>query len=122
MAKTYFVLNLCYGRKVDVVLLDDTGVQTVEVHDENELIPKPSFWFEYETTLVLVFGLSSASLFAGTRILWIEFLCFSLGSGSSIPFVPAFVWADVLQFVEFMKQDVLVPFRTTAGQGSSPNT
>ena len=49
-----YVFYFGHGREVDIVLLNDTGIQTVEVHDEDVFVPQAALRFEDETTLVLV--------------------------------------------------------------------
>ena len=65
--QTYLILfDRFDGGEVDVKLLDDTRVQRVEVHDEDELVPQATFGLKHKTTFVLVLlalGGFSASAF-----------------------------------------------------------
>lgn len=53
------------GREVDIVFLDDTRVQRVEVHDHDVRVPQTTLWFEDKTSRVLGF----AAGFGGGRVL-----------------------------------------------------
>jgi len=67
--RTNLILDLAIHRgKVDIVFLNDTGIERVEIHDQDVRIQKPTLGLEYETTLYL-------SLF--------PFIVFFVVSGSS---------------------------------------
>lgn len=113
--RTYLV-DLCFqdGGEIDVELLDDAWVQTVEIHDQDICIPEPSFWIKDETTFVLVFlGLGcnlSSSVFSVLGF----FLDLRLYVCCSSLLCPSFIWTYVLETMEFVEQNVFVPFRTTS--------
>ena len=48
-----FIYPLDCG-EIDVVLLNDTRIQRIEIHDQDILIPQPTFGLKDQTTLVLV--------------------------------------------------------------------
>lgn len=100
------------SREADVVLLDDTRVQTVEVHDQNETVIETFLRLEDETTLVLVL------LFLVNRLIVVSvvhhlFFGFLQTGG-------VLVGADVFVAVEFVKQNVLVAFSTSTTESTCP--
>ena len=94
---THLLDNGLNSRKVNVVLLDDTWIQRVEVHHQNELIPKTTLRLEDETSLVLV--LLAFGLFAPFPVFLIQ-----LSLGESLCLLsPLLVWTDVLQAMELVE-------------------
>ncbi len=84
------VVNRFSGCEVDVVLLNDAGVQRVEIHDQDELVPKAALRFEDQATLVLV----------SFRFCVLVFLLYDV---VCIRSAPALIRADVLQTMELVK-------------------
>lgn len=100
-----------YCREADIVLLNNTGVQTVKVHDKNKPVIETSLGLENETTLVLVF------LFLITRVIVVSLLglFFRL-----LQFGRILVRTDVLVPMKLMEQDVLITLSASTTQGSGP--
>lgn len=116
---TYFVLsvwNSLHRRKVDVVLLDDTGIQRVEIHDQDVFVPQASFRLEDQTTLILI-SLGFGGLVALLESVGIIRVGFAF---HGILLSVRFVRADVLQSMELVKQNVFVPFSASAVEGLIP--
>jgi len=95
-------LNSC---EVNIVFLDNAGIQRVEVHDKDNLVIKLSLRIEHKATfifvlLVLVLGaLSGAILRRDFR--FIRFFRVLLGRNSSL-FPPRLVRDDIFEPVELM--------------------
>ncbi len=107
------VVDRINSSEIDVVLLNDTGIQGIEVHDQDELIPKATLWFEDQTTLVLVsFRFRRFSVPVGVLVLG-----FLLGF-ALLP--PRFVGTYVLEPVELVQQDVLITFGASTVQSLVP--
>jgi hypothetical protein len=51
---TNIIVDSINGRKVNIVLLDDTRVKRVEIHDKDKLIPKSPLRLEDKATFVLI--------------------------------------------------------------------
>lgn len=114
MAKTVGIFCETYGLcpincgEANIVLLNDTWVQTVEVHDQYILVVESFFGFENETTLIFLF-LFFVILFS---ICLLRF-----------PFrqrLPVLIRTDILVFMKFMKQNVLVSFGSGTAESSCP--
>ena len=106
------VVNRLDGGEIDVVFLDDTWVQRIEVHDEDEFVPQTPLWIEDETTLVLVFlalGFLSA---AATTTTFGFIVPIILCSCDFRALAPLFVGDDVLEPMELVEKNVLVALCT----------
>ena len=74
--RTNVVVYSVDSGEVDVILLDNTRVKRIEIHNKDVFVPKTSPGFEHKTTFVLVFF-----AFASLGSVWIVVLGFDLGSG-----------------------------------------
>lgn len=101
-----------HGRKVDVVLLDNTRVQRVEVHDHDVRVPESTLGLKDETSLVF-----EALDLRDEGAVVVELLSLWL-TGARLAF--ALVGADVFEAVEFVQQNVLVAFGARTGQRAVP--
>lgn len=112
---TYLLRYPLHGRKVNIVLLNDTGIERVEIHNQNELVPQATLGFKHQSALVFV-----SFTFAGFRpaALTVGVIGFGLNFWDFFP--KGLVGADVLEFVELMEQNVFVTFRTSTIQGLVP--
>ena len=63
-----------HSRKIDIVLLNDTWVERVEVHHEDVRIPQTPLGLKDETTLVLVPSLLATRFALGVVITVGDFL------------------------------------------------
>ena len=111
--RTYLRLNRFDSGKVDIVFLDNTRVQRVEVHDKYVLVPETTLGFEDQTSLVLV----PLALVRSRGTVTIFGFRFHSDSGF---LAPSLVWADVLQAMEFVQENVFVTLRATSVQGFVP--
>lgn len=104
------------GGEADVELLNNGGIQRVEIQQEDLLVIQPDFWGQDETTGVscLLLGLGGGRLFALLLVIVVLFngLCDLLGE--------RLVGADVFLAMEFVEQEKFVSFSTSTEQGSSP--
>ena len=97
-------LNSC---EVNIVFLDNAGIQRVEVHDKDNLVVKLSLRVEYKATFVLVLLLVVLVLAAlsdaifGRNIRIFRIFRILLGRNSSL-FPPCLVWDNIFEFVELM--------------------
>ncbi len=114
------------SREVNVVFLDNAGVQRVEVHDKDNLVVKLSLRFEHKATfvlipvvLVLVLGAFSGAVFR-RHICLMSFFRVLLGSNSGL-FPPGLVRDDIFELVELMQKDVLIPFCSPTVEGFVPS-
>lgn len=108
------------GREVDVVLLDDGGVERVEVHDEDVAIPKTLGGLKDESSGELLLGDSDlGQLLAGRLGLGLGRLV--LGGDLSL-LLPRrdLVGADVVVLVEAMEENVLVSLGTVTAERLVP--
>jgi hypothetical protein len=64
-----YQLSSVYRCEADVEFLDDTWVQGVEVHDQNELVVKTLFRLENKPALVLILLLYITALLVGVLFL-----------------------------------------------------
>ena len=115
-------MNSC---EVDIVFLDNAGIQRVEVHDKDNLVVKLTLRFEHKTTfvlvlliLILVLGALSGTVFE-RDIGLISFFRVLPGRDRRF-FSPCLVWDDIFEPVELMQKDVLVPFCSTTVEGFVP--
>jgi hypothetical protein len=111
--------------KVNIVFLDNAGVQRVEVHNKDNLVVKLSLRFEHKATfvfilLVLVLTLSAFSGAIFKRdICLMHFFRVLLGRNSGL-FPPELVRDDIFELVELMQKDVLVSFCSATVEGFVP--
>lgn len=111
-----FLFDRFYSGEINVVLLNDARIQRVEIHDENELVPETSVRLEHKTAFIFV---SFAFLLAAsTDTMLVLFRFFFHGR----PFPVCFVWTDIFESVEFVKQDIFVAFSTTPIQCLVPGS
>ena len=114
------------SREVNIVFLDNAGVQRVEVHNKDNLVVKLSLRFKHKATfelipvvLVLVLGALYGAVFR-------RYICFTtffrvlLGSNSGL-FSPGFVRDDIFELVELVQKDVLIPFCSSTVEGFVPS-
>jgi len=98
--------------EINVVLLDDAGIQRVEVHNKDEFVPEPPLGHKNETSFIFI-----AFAFRGfLASLFIVFLRFGLTCLFSV----GLVGAEILQTMEFVKENVLVPLGTSTIQRLVP--
>jgi hypothetical protein len=109
VAATHKLFIHIHCREVNVVLLDDAGVEGIEIHDQDVFVPQPSLGLEHKTTLILV-----ALLLGLSSLLVLDFR-FRLRL-----FPPCLVRANVLEPVEFVEKNIFVPLCTTTVQGLVP--
>lgn len=105
---TYLAFNFVDSGEVDIVLLDDTWVQRVEVHDKDILVPKPSLRLEDQASLVLVPLRFRHDSCGAVLILGFGLHC----SGGLL--APCLIRADVLEAMELVQKNVLVSFGSTS--------
>jgi hypothetical protein len=97
-------LNSC---EVNIVLLDNAGVQRVEVHNKDNLVVKLSLRFEHKATFVLVLLVPILALRAlpcaifGHDIRLVPFFCVLLDRSRSL-FSPGLVRDDIFEPVELV--------------------
>lgn len=99
--------------------MDDAWIQTVEVHNEDVLIPEPSFRLEDETTFIFVLRLALAFLPSCPATLGIKFFSFGLSSGTSIS-LAVFIGTNIFQSVEFVEKNVFISLSSTTGKRLAP--
>jgi len=79
--------------EIDVIFLDDAGVERIEVHDKNEFVPQSTFRFEDETTLIFIL-LSLCSRRIRVSILLFDYRCCFLAV--------LLIWDDIFETVKFV--------------------
>ena len=110
----YLTDDLFNSCEVNIVLLNDRGVQRIEVHDQNVFVPQTTFRFENQTTFVLVF-----LVFAGDCNGSIPLFHLSLHYGGGL-LPKGLVRRNILQSVEFVQQNIFVSLSTTSIQSFIP--
>ena len=87
----YLIFDFSYSREIDIVLLDDARVQTIEVHDEDVFVPESTFGLKHKTAFVLI--LLAFSGFSASAFVVIVVLILDSGFGF---LSPRLVRTDVL--------------------------
>jgi len=113
------------GCEVNIIFLNNAGVQRVEVHNKDKFVVKLSLRFEHKATfvlipivLVLVLGALSGAIFR-RNICFMSFRVL-LGRSSGL-FPPGLVRNDIFELVELMQKDVLVPLCSPTVEGFVPS-
>lgn len=95
--------------EVNIVFLDNAGIQRVEVHDKDNLVVKLTLRVEHKATfvlvplvlaLVLILDALSGAIF-GRDIRFVSFFSVLFGRNSSL-FAPCLVRDDIFEPVELM--------------------
>jgi hypothetical protein len=112
-----YILRQAFDRsKIDVILLDDTRVQRVEIHDKDVFVEKSALGFKHETTLVFV----SLAFTRLTATLAVCVACFRLWFGRFLPV--SLIRTNIFQAMELVQKNVLVPLSTATIQCFVPET
>ncbi len=106
---------MLYRGEVNIVLLDDTRIERVEVHDKNDFVPESTFWFEDETSFIFIFSILRSHHSGIVTLFRVYFDC----SGSLFP--PQFVGTDIFERMELVKKNVFVSFSATSIQRLVPS-
>lgn len=111
--------------EVNIVFLDNAGIQRVEVHNKDKFVVKLSLRFEHKATLVLipvilvlVLGALSGTVFR-LDICLMSFFRVLLGRYSGL-FSPGLVRDHIFELVKLMEKNVLVPFCSPTVEGFVP--
>jgi hypothetical protein len=117
--------NRLDGCEVNIVFLNNAGVQRVEVHNKDKFVVQLSLGFEHKATFVLILIIFVLILGALSSAVLRRDICFMsfrvlLGRNSGL-FSPSLVRDDIFEFVELMQKDVLVPFCSPTVEGFVPS-
>lgn len=111
-------LLLDYGGEVDVILLDDARIKTVEVHHEDVFVPEAALWFKDKTTFVFIFLPLCGDRYGGAVL---GGFSFSLGRRGSDLLPIGLIRRDVLESMELVQQNVLVTFSPSSIESFVPD-
>jgi hypothetical protein len=109
--ETHFVeATSVHSCEVDIVLLNDAGIERIEVHYQDIFIPEPAFGFENQSTLILV-ALAFRRPFHLPRFVFVGSFAFLL---------PEFVGTYILEAMKLVEKNEFISFRSTANEGFTP--